>query len=165
MFSSKMARSHNTTAAKDSKPLPVPTTPPVPDESPLPTPEIPPQRPSTSGTEAALTTSRRLASKQLRQAQRAERAYKAKKRSAAARANAAEARAHFHKAREHFKIGVRLALAVARGWPYMLREKREEKRRKRDEAERRRMEEKRRKLDERLGVKSESGEEAREEQS
>lgn len=160
MFSSsRMARS------KDSKPLPIPTAIPVPDS-------IPPadnttttqhQRPSTSGTEAALTTSRRLASKQLRQAERAERSYKAKKRSAAARANAAEAKAHFRQAREHLSLGMKLAWAAAKGWPYVWRAKSEEKRRKRDEVERGKMEEKRRRLDEKLKGREEGDVEGKDE--
>ncbi|KAH6631910.1 hypothetical protein F5144DRAFT_602673 [Chaetomium tenue] len=130
-----------TTEDGESKPLPDPTT----------DAQQKPQRPGTSGTEAALKVSRRQASEKFRQAERAERAYRAKKRSAATRANYADAKEHFKQAREHFGLGVRLLTAVVKGWPYVLREKREARRLKGEEEKRRKVLEMKRRLDEKLG--------------
>lgn len=133
-----------------------PTPTPQADTKPLPSPTIlpvqPAQRPGTSGTEAALKTSRRHASQQFRQAERAERAYRAKKRAAATRANYGDAKDHFKQAREHFGLGVKLLVAVVKGWPYVLREKKEGRRLKREEAKRKKVVEMKRRLDEKLGA-------------
>ncbi|KAK3294734.1 uncharacterized protein B0H64DRAFT_375491 [Chaetomium fimeti] len=126
----------------NSKPLPDPST----DGQ-----KQKPQRPGTSGTEAALKVSRRQASEKFRQAERAERAYRAKKRSAATRANYADAKDHFRQAREHFGLGFKLLSAVVKGWPYVLREKREARRLRGEEEKRRKVLEMKRRLDEKLG--------------
>jgi hypothetical protein len=133
-------------------PLPADTT----TTKPLPSPTIPPnqpaKRPGTSGTQAALKTSRRHASEKFRQAERAEHTYRAKKRAAATRANYADAKDNFKQAREHFGLGVKLLVAVAKGWPYVLREKKEGRRLKREEKKRRKVVEMKRRLDEKLGA-------------
>ncbi|KAK4042828.1 hypothetical protein C8A01DRAFT_44186 [Parachaetomium inaequale] len=116
------------------------------------------QRPGTSGTEAALKITRRRASEKYRQAERAERAYRAKKRSAATRANYGDAKDHFRQAREHFGVGVKLLVAVVKGWPYVLREKREARRLKGEEEKRRKVVEMKRRLDEKLGSEGGEGE-------
>ncbi|KAH6856505.1 hypothetical protein B0I37DRAFT_351564 [Chaetomium sp. MPI-CAGE-AT-0009] len=133
-----------------SKPLPDPAT----------QQQQKPQRPGTSGTEAALKVSRRQASEKFRQAERAERAYRAKKRAAAAatRANYADAKDHLRQAREHLGLGVRLLSAVVKGWPYVLREKREARRLRGEEAKRRKVLEMKRRLDEKLGEGQGQGE-------
>ncbi|AEO55195.1 hypothetical protein MYCTH_2298770 [Thermothelomyces thermophilus ATCC 42464] len=155
---------NNNTAAR-------PGTPPSPtngSEKPLPDPgsSATPQRPGTSGTEAALKMTRRQASEKYRQAQRAERIYRAKKRSAIARANYADAKQNFRQARSHFALGCKLLVAAIRGWPYIVREKREARRVKAEEEMRRKVLEKKRRLDEKLGVvgegaNQEAGEEGR----
>ncbi|SPQ20004.1 94a36a80-d35d-42d5-9b5e-eaef1dc9a9b6 [Thermothielavioides terrestris] len=111
-----------------------------------------PQRPGTSGTEAALKTSRRLASEQLRQAERAERVYRARKRAAAARANYAEARSHLRQAREHLALGARLLFGVVRWLPYVWREKSEARRVRAEEKKRRKVIEMKRRLEEKLAA-------------
>jgi hypothetical protein len=105
----------------------------------------------------ALKVSRRKASEKFRQAERAERAYRAKKRSAATRANYVDAKDHFKQAREHFGLGVRLLTAVVKGWPYVLREKREARRLRGEEEKRKKVLEMKRRLDEKLG-EGEAGE-------
>lgn len=126
-----------TGASTTSKPLPEPS-------------EQQPQRPGTSGTEAALKTSRRRATEQLRHAERAERVYRAKKRAAATRANYTEAKAHLRQAREHLGLGVRLLVAVVKGTPFVVREKWEGRRVQREEAKRKKVMEMKRRLDEKL---------------
>ena len=145
-----------------ARPTPSSAPPPLPSESkPLPSPTIqavPQGRPGTSGTEAALKTTTRRASEKLRQAERAERAYRAKKRSAATRANLADAKDHLRQAKEHFGLGIKLLVAVAKGWPYVLREKREARRLRAEEEKRRKVLEMKRKLDEKLAVAGDGGE-------
>ncbi|KAK4103544.1 hypothetical protein N658DRAFT_522221 [Parathielavia hyrcaniae] len=148
-----------TTHQAMARPAAAAASPPSPDSKPLPDPTttttpIPHQRPGTSGTEAALKTTRRRAMENLRQAERAERAYRARKRSAVTRANYADAGDHFRQAREHFALGVRLLAAVVRGWPYVLRDKREARRVRAEERKRVRVLEMKRRLDEKLGADS-----------
>jgi hypothetical protein len=120
------------TAADTSKPLPEP------------------KRPGTSGTEMVLVTNRRAASQKYQQAARAERTYKARKRSAAARANWAEAKQHLGEAARHFGAGVRLTFSVATSARYVVGEKLEGRRQKVEESKRKKALEKRKKLEERL---------------
>src|SRR4051812_34535742 len=128
----------------NTKPLPSPT--PNDDSIRL------PKRPGTSGTEAALKTTRRQASATLKQASRAERVYRARKRSAASRANLIDAQDHLRQARQHFALGAKLLGAVVRGWPYVLREKWEARRVKGEEEKRKKAVEKRKRLDERIAA-------------
>ncbi|KAK6827874.1 hypothetical protein PG990_009514 [Apiospora arundinis] len=114
-------------------------------EKPLPTP-----RPGTSGTENVLITNRRQASEQFQKAQRAEKAYRAKKHATAARENYNETKAHFAEARTHFAQGCKGIFAVVRAVPYLVSEKREARRRARDAARRQRDLERKKKLEEAL---------------
>ncbi|KAL2153320.1 hypothetical protein VTH82DRAFT_4475 [Thermothelomyces myriococcoides] len=165
----QMARSNNNSNSNNTAARP--GTPPSPmsgSEKPLPDPGSPtvPQRPGTSGTEAALKMTRRQASERYRQAERAERTYRAKKRAAMTRANYADAKENFRQARSHFALGCKLLVAVVRGCPYVLREKREARRAKAEEEKRRKVLEMKRKLDEKLGevgdgADQEAGEEGR----
>ncbi len=91
-------------------------------DKPLPNPVD--QRPGTSGTEAEFRLNIRRMSEELRQAQKAERLYRARKRTATHRANRAEAKAHFQQSVEQFQLGVKLSWAVFTGLPVFLYEKR-----------------------------------------
>lgn len=97
-------------------------------EKPLPDPlhhhqPAPPLRPGTSATEAALKINIHLASEQLRQAQQAERMYRAMKRAASVHANRTEARAHLAQSAEHLRLGVRKGFLGVVGFPHVIREK------------------------------------------
>ncbi|KAK0743734.1 hypothetical protein B0T18DRAFT_328520 [Schizothecium vesticola] len=105
------------------KPLPDP----LGDQQP---PIIQPQRPGTAGTEAALKINIHRASEQLRQAQQAERMYRAMKRAASVHANRTEARAHFAQSVEHLQLGVRKGFLGVVGFPHIIREKFEMRRQK-----------------------------------
>ncbi|KAK4238183.1 hypothetical protein C8A03DRAFT_15324 [Achaetomium macrosporum] len=131
------------------------------EAKPLPEPDVveEPKRPGTSGTEAALKITRRRASQKLRQAERAERLYRAKKRSAATRANYADAKDHLRQAKEHFKLGFKLLVAVVKGVPYVLREKHEVKRLKKEEEKRKKVMEMKQRLDEKLAGAEGNGDE------
>ncbi len=119
--------------AKESK-APVP--PPVPPDHEK--PKIAEPRPGTAGTEALLVTNTRQASDRFRQAQRAERMYRAKKRSAVARADYVDAKDHLYQGLSHLKKALKLGLSVARHVPYVLSEKKEEFQIKADEKKRQR---------------------------
>ncbi|KAI9902780.1 hypothetical protein N3K66_002132 [Trichothecium roseum] len=99
------------------------------------------KRPGTSGTENLLMTTRREASQNLQKAQRAERAYRSKKRAAAARAGFREARGHFKEARGHLRSGFALMWSAARAAPYVWSQRGEERRRARSEAKRKQLRE------------------------
>jgi hypothetical protein len=88
---------------------------------------VEPERPGTSGTEILLTTNRRTANAQYAAAQRAEQAYKAKKRSAGARQHRSAAAEHFGKAGSHFKEGIKSFVRMVVAVPWMLRGWREER--------------------------------------
>lgn len=145
--SNQMARNNN--AQRPG----TPSSPTTDTEKPLPEPDssVVPQRPGTSGTEAALKMTRRRASEKYRQAERAERAYRAKKRSAMTRANYADAKDNFRQARTHFGLGCKLLVAAVRGWPYVVRDKMEARRKKAEEEKRRKVLEMKKRLDEKLG--------------
>ncbi|TLS27923.1 hypothetical protein PpBr36_01740 [Pyricularia pennisetigena] len=120
-------------------------------EKPLPEPK----RPGTSGTEMMLTTTRRQASAKLKAASQAERAYKAKKRSAAARANLDEAKGHFGETFKHMVTGSKLMASVVRSVPYIFSNKAEQRRAKAAESKRAAALEKRKKLEEKLAKEKE----------
>ncbi|KAH6635236.1 hypothetical protein B0J18DRAFT_406797 [Chaetomium sp. MPI-SDFR-AT-0129] len=148
-----MARPINTTS-QDNPSSPTEHDPSSASSKPLPDPatsQVHHRRPGTSGTLAALQTTRRQASEKFRQADRAERTYRATKWSAAARANRAEAGDHFRQSRQHFTLGCRLLVEAVRGWPYVLRERREARRVKAEEAKRKKVLEMKKRLDEKLG--------------
>lgn len=110
---------------------------------------LPAIRPGTSGTEALLITNRRRASAKYQKAQRAERTYKTKKRSAIARADWADARQHFSQTKHHLGEGVRLAFRVVRSVPYIIGERRDASSKRRAEKKREREQEKQRRREER----------------
>lgn len=131
--------------ARDNKaPAPAPATP-VEDEKPLPLP-----RPGTAGTEMLLKTNRRQASERFHKAQRAEKAYRAKKRATAARQDFKDARGHFKESLKHFKEGIKMTVGVVKSVPYIYGEKREMRRADADQKKKLKALEKRKKLEEKL---------------
>jgi hypothetical protein len=133
--------------ARESKPAP-----PIPDEKPLPVPD---NRPGTSGTEALLVTNRRRASENYQRAHRAEKAYRAKKRASAARGDFQSAKDHYREAWSHLKQGLAMSLAVVRGAPYLLGEKREQRRINGEENKRKKALDRKKRLEEKLARESE----------
>ncbi|CAJ2512876.1 Uu.00g009950.m01.CDS01 [Anthostomella pinea] len=123
-------------------------------EKPVPAPT---KRPGTSGTENLLITNRRQASEQFQKAQKAERAYRAKKHASAARTNYTETKAHFAAAATHLRLGVKGLLGVMRALPYLAGERREEGRRKAEARKRARHLEQKKKLEEELARRSGDG--------
>lgn len=113
-----------------------------------------PKRPGTSGTENLLITNRRTASEQLQKAQRAERAYRAKKHASLARTNYNETKTHFKEAFSHFGSGFKGLFSVIRAIPYLIGEKREARRKNTDAKKRQRDLEKKKKLEEALARQS-----------
>ncbi|KAI1079528.1 hypothetical protein F5B20DRAFT_581309 [Whalleya microplaca] len=125
--------------------------------SPSPTSEKPlpaPKRPGTSGTENMLMMNRRQASEQFVKAQRAEKAYRARKQAAAARASYDETKTHFREAFAHLGHGARGLVSVVRAAPYLVCEKKEAWRRKGDAKRRARALEQKKKLEEALARQS-----------
>lgn len=104
------------------------TTDPVEEAPEKPLPDARPGTAGTTGTEAFLTTNRRQASHNFQRAQRAERAYKAKKRAASARQGYRDAAGHFKESFKHFGLGVKMIVSTVKSIPYILGEKREQKR-------------------------------------
>jgi hypothetical protein len=119
-------------------------------EKPLPEPSSEAQRPGTSGTEMLLTTNRRRASEKFQQAQRAERTYKAKKRSQIARVDAVDARMHFKEAARHLGIGLKMTFSVVTKTPYFFAVKTEERRAKSEEERKKKSAERKKRLEEAL---------------
>jgi hypothetical protein len=113
-------------------------------------PSVEPKRPGTSGTELLLTTNRRTASEQYAAAQRAEVAYKAKKRSAGARQHRTEAKEHFSKSSWHLKEGVKSCFSMVAALPWMLRGWREDRQNKNEQKAVDRFEKKRVKMEEKI---------------
>lgn len=109
-----------------------------------------PGRPGTSGTENLLITTRRQASHNLQKAQRAERAYRAKKRAKAARQDYHGAAGHYKESLKHFKEGLKLTFAAIKSIPYIYGEKREARRLESDQKRKNRAVAKKKKLEERL---------------
>lgn len=91
-------------------------------------PDLRPGTAGTSGTEAFLTTNRRQASHNFQRAQRAERAYRARKRASAARIGTREATGHFKESARQFWLGLKKTFGVVKSVPYVLGEKREQRR-------------------------------------
>ena len=117
-------------------------------EKPLPDPST--QRPGTSGTEAVLVSNRRQASETYVAAQKAERSYKTKKRSALAQANYSEAKDHFKQAAHHFRTSLALSFGVFKSTPYLVNQKLERQRDKAAEKRRLQAIERRRRLEAQL---------------
>lgn len=109
-----------------------------------------PQRPGTSGTEMLLTTNRRTASAQYLAAQRAETAYKAKKRSAGARQHRSEAKSHFKQSMFHLKEGFKSCWYMTVAVPWMVREWKENRQTQNEKKAVERYMEKKKKLEERI---------------
>jgi hypothetical protein len=107
-----------------------------------------PKRPGTSGTELLLTTNRRTASEQYAAAQRAEAAYKAKKRSAGARQHRIEAKDHLKQGTWHLKEFVKSSVKMVAAVPWMLRGWREGRQDRNEEKAVARFEKKRAKMEE-----------------
>lgn len=137
----------------------VPTVKPVSpsDDASLKSSAEPEKRPGTSGTEMLLTTNRRTASAQYLAAQRAETAYKAKKRSAGARQHRAEATSHLKLSAHHFKESLKSCWSMVAAVPWMMRAWREDRQRENEKKAVERDMEKKKKLEERL-AKQEAGE-------
>ncbi|KAK9420634.1 hypothetical protein SUNI508_00725 [Seiridium unicorne] len=115
---------------------------------------LPIPRPGTSGTENLLITNRRQASEQFIKAQRAEKAYRAKKQATLARHNYNETKAHFKESASHFKLGVKGLISVVRAIPHLIGEKREERRKQAEAKRRQRDLEKKKKLEDALARQS-----------
>jgi hypothetical protein len=119
-----------------------------------------PQRPGTSGTENLLITNRQAASEQFAKAQRAEKAYRARKHATAARESYNETKAHFRDGFRHLGQGIAGVFAVIRSIPYLFIEKREDRRRQAESRQRQRHLEQKKKLEEALARDSGDEEEA-----
>ncbi|KAF7557449.1 hypothetical protein G7Z17_g652 [Cylindrodendrum hubeiense] len=107
-------------------------------------------RPGTSGTENLLMTTTRQASEHYSKAQRAEKAYRAKKHATLARANYNETKAHFKDGFSNLWQGIKGIFSVLGSIPYLISEKRENRRRAADMKTRERNLERKRKLEEAL---------------
>ncbi|ETS82591.1 hypothetical protein PFICI_04467 [Pestalotiopsis fici W106-1] len=119
------------------------------DEKPLPL-----KRPGTSGTENLLITNRRQASEQYLKAQRAEKAYRSKKHATRARESYNETKTHFREAFSHFGQGFKGIFSVIKAIPYLVGEKREQRRKAADSKKRQRDMERKKKLEEALARQS-----------
>lgn len=112
--------------------------------------EARPMSARTTATENLLMTNRRKASDKFKQAQRAEQAYRSKKRSTVARANLAEAKEHWKATFSNLKMACKYTFAVLRFSPYLLGEKSEAKQEKAEEKKRAAALKKREKLEKQL---------------
>lgn len=101
---------------------------PVEESTSKPLPDVRPGTAGTTGTEAFLSTNRRQASHNFQRAQRAERAYRARKRATAAREGYREASGHFKESIKQFGLGVKKTFGLFKSLPYVLGEKREQRR-------------------------------------
>ncbi|KAK3688440.1 hypothetical protein B0T22DRAFT_153827 [Podospora appendiculata] len=108
------------------------------------------RRSGTSSPDEELKAFRWQASEKLRRAQREEMTYKARMKSAAAHAESRQAKAHFREASKHLRYGLQLAVSVVKSVPYLIRDKREDRRLKADDAERQRAISHQHRLDEKL---------------
>lgn len=111
---------------------------------------VEPKRPGTSGTELLLTTNRRTASAQYVAAQRAETAYKAKKRSAGAQQHRAEAADHLKLSFHHLKEGMKSCGNMVAAVPWMIRAWRENRQSENEKKAVERYMEKKKKLEDRI---------------
>lgn len=124
-----------------------------------------PQRPGTSGTELLLTTNRRTASAQYIAAQRAETAYKAKKRSAGARLHRSEAKSHFKQSAHHLKEGVKSCWKMVVAVPWMVREWKEKRKTENEKKAVERYMEKKKRLEERIAKQDVTKEKEKEDEA
>lgn len=116
---------------------------------------LPLKRPGTSGTENMLMTTRREASEQFAKAQKAERAYRSKKQATLARQNYNETKEHFREGFSHLGQGIKGIFAVLMSIPYLISEKREQRRKAGDAKRRQRDLERKKKLEEALARQAE----------
>lgn len=119
-----------------------------PKDKPLP----PNGRPGTSGTELGLRANREKASSAFQRAQRAEQAYRAKRRATYAKNDIKAAKEHFKNSWVIFKAGMVYSLQVVRAGPAVFSEgvrvKRDAQKQKREAKRREKAAEKKRKLEE-----------------
>ncbi|CZR53249.1 uncharacterized protein PAC_03127 [Phialocephala subalpina] len=113
-----------------------------------------PQRPGTSGTELGLRANREKASSAYQRAQRAEAAYRAKRRATYARKDYEAAKEHFKNAGKNLKEGSKHAWLAIKAGPAVLKEKQEKAREKKEEKDRQKAEEKKRLWEEKAKKKS-----------
>jgi hypothetical protein len=125
-------------------------TPVSPTDEKSPEASVEPKRPGTSGTELLLTDNRRTASAQYIAAQKAEIAYKAKKRSASARQHRSEAVSHFKQSAHHLKESFKSFWSMITSVPWIVREWRENRQTKNEKKAIARDMEKKKKLEERI---------------
>ncbi|KAI0196710.1 hypothetical protein EV127DRAFT_476766 [Xylaria flabelliformis] len=111
-------------------------------------------RRGSKGTIDMLVQSRRIASDEYARAQRAERAYRARKNATIARNSLHETKTHFAEGFKHLGLGVKGLIAVVKGAPYILGERRDGWRKRREAKQRERAQQMRKRLDERLARKS-----------
>ncbi|KAI3325218.1 hypothetical protein HD806DRAFT_469406 [Xylariaceae sp. AK1471] len=116
-------------------------------------------RHKSTGTINALVETRRQASDQYMRAQRAEKAYRARKNATIARNTLTETREHFKEGCKHFGLAFRGLVAVVRAVPYLAGEKRDIWRRKVEGRKRKRAESQRKKLEEKLAREYPDGDE------
>ncbi|KAF2114791.1 hypothetical protein BDV96DRAFT_575893 [Lophiotrema nucula] len=125
-----------------------------------PEPSVEPKRPGTSGTELRLATNRRTASANYQAAQRAETAYKAKKRSQGAKQHRQDAMKHYSQSGQHFKEGIKSSWRCVAALPWMVRGWNEDRQIKKEKAMREKHLEKKKKLEVKLAKQAELDTEA-----
>ncbi|KUJ18128.1 uncharacterized protein LY89DRAFT_717732 [Mollisia scopiformis] len=111
-------------------------------------------RPGTSGTELGLRANREKASSAYERAQRAEAAYRAKRRATYARKDYQAAKEHFKNAGKSFKEGSKCAWLAVKAGPAILMEKKEKMREGKEKKDREKAEEKKRLWEEKAKKKS-----------
>jgi hypothetical protein len=127
-----------------------------PKDKPLPSPS---GRPGTSGTELGLRANREKASSAFQRAQRAEQAYRAKRRAQYARKDIQAAKEHLKNAGVSFKAGLVCGWQAVRAGPAVIREKREQQREKAEVKKREKVAGTRRLLEEKVKKATEASEE------
>ncbi|KAI0117905.1 hypothetical protein GGR51DRAFT_555188 [Nemania sp. FL0031] len=108
------------------------------------------RRKSTAGTIDLLVETRRRASDEYARAQRAEKAYRARKNATIARTTLRETKTHFAEGFAHLAMGFKGLAAVTRAVPYLLSERREAWRKKKEAKKRLRAEEMKNRIEEKL---------------
>ncbi|KAF2704446.1 hypothetical protein K504DRAFT_461206 [Pleomassaria siparia CBS 279.74] len=115
-----------------------------------------PKRPDTAGTELLLVTDRRTASAKYLAAQRAEKAYKAKKRTAGVAKHRVDAKAHFRQSAHHLNEGMKSSWRIVATLPWMARGWKERRVEKKELKSREKEMEKKRKSEERIARQAET---------
>jgi hypothetical protein len=109
-----------------------------------------------------LVNNRRQASHNLEKAQRAERAYKARKGATAARRDYHFAKDHYKKSFHHLKEGIKGTARLVKSLPCILHEKQEQRRQEADVKRKETALRKKQRLEERLAREAESSTDAQE---